>query len=112
MSDSNAGKTGMTPELSAVDIQERISMRAYAIYLERGGDGGDPLIDWLAAESAVLAELNADASAAEKNPAARRRSTAGASKSKAPLEADAPESGAVKPANPARRSRSAAKPAE
>lgn len=96
----------MTPKLSAVDIQERISIRAYAIYLERGGDGGDPLIDWLAAESEVLAELNADA------PAARRRSTAGASKSKAPLEADAPESGAVKPAKPARRSRSAAKPAE
>jgi hypothetical protein len=55
MSDGSEGKKQLTPE----ELESLVTKRAYAIYLERGADDGDPLSDWLAAESAVLAELNA-----------------------------------------------------
>jgi hypothetical protein len=55
MSDGSEGKKTLTPE----ELKSLVTKRAYAIYLERGADDGDPLGDWLAAESAVLAELNA-----------------------------------------------------
>jgi hypothetical protein len=35
------------------EIEQRISERAYQIYLERGGDGGDPTSDWLQAEAEI-----------------------------------------------------------
>jgi hypothetical protein len=35
------------------DLEQRISERAYHIYLERGGNGGDPLNDWLQAEAEI-----------------------------------------------------------
>ncbi|MBX3278940.1 MAG: DUF2934 domain-containing protein [Acidobacteria bacterium] len=110
MSETSGGEKGMAQQLSAVDIQERISLRAYAIYLERGGDGGDPLDDWLAAESEVMAELSVEAPAAQKKPAARRRANSGTAKSKS--KAAAPEAGAAKPARSSKRSKSAPKPAE
>ena len=34
-------------------LEQRISERAYHIYLERGGNGGDPLNDWLQAEAEI-----------------------------------------------------------
>ena len=34
----------------AGDERDRIAARAYEIYLERGGSGGDAMDDWLAAE--------------------------------------------------------------
>ena len=55
MSDGSEGKKTLTPE----ELESLVTKRAYAVYLERGADDGDPLSDWLAAESAVLAELNA-----------------------------------------------------
>ena len=35
---------------AAEDERDRIAARAYEIYLERGGSGGDAMDDWLAAE--------------------------------------------------------------
>jgi hypothetical protein len=35
---------------AAGDERDRIAARAYEIYLERGGSGGDAMDDWLAAE--------------------------------------------------------------
>lgn len=35
---------------SARPIEEQIAVRAYHIYLERGGAAGDPQEDWLQAE--------------------------------------------------------------
>lgn len=34
--------------------QEEIALRAYHIYLEREGAGGDPLEDWLQAERELI----------------------------------------------------------
>lgn len=41
-------------------MSERIRNRAYALYLVRGGQTGDPTADWLAAEGQVLSEEAAD----------------------------------------------------
>ena len=35
------------------ELEQRISERAYQIYLERGEDGGDPASDWLQAEAEI-----------------------------------------------------------
>lgn len=35
---------------TAADERDRIAARAYELYLERGGVGGDAMEDWLAAE--------------------------------------------------------------
>jgi hypothetical protein len=35
------------------ELEQRISERAYQIYLERGEDGGDPTSDWLQAEAEI-----------------------------------------------------------
>ncbi|HJR59644.1 MAG TPA: DUF2934 domain-containing protein [Vicinamibacterales bacterium] len=37
----------------AAPDRERIAMRAYELYLARGGAGGDAMEDWLAAEREV-----------------------------------------------------------
>ena len=36
--------------------QEEIALRAYHIYLERGGAPGDPRADWLRAEAELLSK--------------------------------------------------------
>jgi hypothetical protein len=54
MSDGSEGKKELTPE----ELDSLITLRAYEIYLKRGASDGDPLGDWLAAKSAVLAELD------------------------------------------------------
>lgn len=48
---AKASATSVTPPFAgeAVD-EERIRMRAYELYCERGGDGGDAVGDWLRAE--------------------------------------------------------------
>jgi hypothetical protein len=38
------------------DFRERIALRAYEIYEDRGGQHGRDIDDWLQAESEVLAE--------------------------------------------------------
>ena len=39
---------------SYVELRERVSHRAYEIYLERGGQDGHALDDWLRAESELV----------------------------------------------------------
>jgi hypothetical protein len=46
-------KAKSTKKLST---QEKIAMRAYEIYLERGGAPGNPLEDWVRAERELLAK--------------------------------------------------------
>lgn len=46
-------KAKTTKKLST---QEKIAMRAYEIYLERGGAPGNPLEDWVRAERELLAK--------------------------------------------------------
>jgi hypothetical protein len=40
----------------SVPLEEQIRRRAHQIYLQRGGDGGSELDDWLEAESEIRAE--------------------------------------------------------
>lgn len=49
--DSTTSETDETGEaLTLQPTQEEIGVRAYHIYLERGGAEGEPLDDWLQAE--------------------------------------------------------------
>jgi hypothetical protein len=41
-------------DVKMVPTREKIELRAYEIYLERGGKEGNALGDWLAAEKEVL----------------------------------------------------------
>lgn len=45
-----------------VPTQKEIELRAYEIYLKRGGEHGDELDDWLAAEKELTESLQMDAS--------------------------------------------------
>jgi len=47
------GGEGPRQEGASVDLRDRITKRAYEIYLERGGEDGHALEDWLRAESEV-----------------------------------------------------------
>ncbi len=38
--------------------EEEIALRAYHIYLERGGDDGDPEADWLQAERELSPDID------------------------------------------------------
>jgi hypothetical protein len=42
--------------------QREIEMRAYELYLQRGGEDGNELNDWLAAEKELTESLQMDAS--------------------------------------------------
>jgi hypothetical protein len=49
--DSTTSETNETGEaLTLQPTEEEIAVRAYHIYLERGGAEGEPLDDWLQAE--------------------------------------------------------------
>jgi hypothetical protein len=41
------------------NLRERIQERAYAMFMEREGQPGDPLEDWLKAEQEVLSGMAA-----------------------------------------------------
>ncbi len=41
-------------DVKMVPTREKIELRAYEIYLERGGKEGNALDDWLAAEKELL----------------------------------------------------------
>lgn len=47
----SGGVAHVVPSLPLVEL---IRQRAYLIYLSRGGQGGDPVSDWLQAEREVL----------------------------------------------------------
>jgi hypothetical protein len=44
-----------------VPTQEEVELRAYEIYLRRGGENGSELDDWLAAEKELADSLQMDA---------------------------------------------------
>jgi len=45
-----------------VPTQEEIELRAYEIYLQRGGEDGNELNDWIAAEKELTESLQMDTS--------------------------------------------------
>lgn len=45
---------GVVPEGDALLVQKRIAMRAYDLYLQRGGVNGHAEEDWLQAERDIL----------------------------------------------------------
>jgi hypothetical protein len=45
-----------------VPAQEEIELRAYQIYLKRGGENGNELDDWVAAEKELTESLQTDTS--------------------------------------------------
>lgn len=47
-----------SPAKKAAPTQEEITLRAYEIYLERGGSPGDALGDWVQAERELLEKSN------------------------------------------------------
>jgi hypothetical protein len=44
------------PNETAAEMEEKIRQRAYELYLERGGMGGNPTDDWLQAKREVLSQ--------------------------------------------------------
>lgn len=51
----------MTKINKKVPTQEEIEVRAYELYLKRGGENGSELDDWLAAEKELTESLLMDA---------------------------------------------------
>ena len=45
---------GVTPGDDALAVQKRIALRAYELYLQRGGADGHPDEDWLQAEREIM----------------------------------------------------------
>jgi hypothetical protein len=51
---SSSGPVNRASKAKAKPTQDDIALRAYHIYLERGGTAGDPMRDWLQAEQELL----------------------------------------------------------
>jgi len=45
---------GVVPGDPALAVQKRIALRAYELYLQRGGTDGHEVEDWLQAEQEIL----------------------------------------------------------
>lgn len=45
---------GVAPEGDALSLQKKIALRAYELYLQRGGMNGHEVEDWLQAEQEIL----------------------------------------------------------
>ena len=77
----------MYPDLSACEVRELISRRAYELYEQRDGEIGDELRDWLKAEGEVvrmlLAEPQETGDAEILNPPSTNRTRAATSTTKA-----------------------------
>jgi hypothetical protein len=58
-------------DIERVATREEVELRAYQIYLERGGKDGNALDDWLAAEKELLASSQAKLP----NPLVKRAAT-------------------------------------
>jgi len=69
----------MSDASNKVPSQAEIEFLAYQIFLERGGEPGNDLADWLAAEEQLKTRSEAEASVAQRtDPTPIRRSAAGA----------------------------------
>jgi len=55
------GPHKVQPRLEDLPLDERIRQRAHEIYLERGGQDGSDLEDWLQAEQEILGPEKATA---------------------------------------------------
>ena len=55
----------MTDINKRVPTQEEIELRAYELYLKRGGENGSELDDWLTAEKELAEPLQIDADEAK-----------------------------------------------
>ena len=55
--------------LVADDIREKIALRAYELYQDRGGQNGRDLDDWLQAETEVLSEAEQQDKLSGRKPA-------------------------------------------
>ena len=56
-----AGRATVTPKQAInkeIPLEERIRQRAHEIYLERGGQDGSELDDWLQAEQEIRNEFD------------------------------------------------------
>ena len=53
---SRARSPQKAPAIRSVPLEERIRERAHEIYLERGGEDGGELDDWLEAEQEILGQ--------------------------------------------------------
>jgi hypothetical protein len=67
---SGAGRTGQAP--TSESLHSRIQERAYRLFLERGGQHGRDLQDWLEAERQVRAEVAAEPGGAHGRPGRER----------------------------------------
>ncbi|MBY0249160.1 MAG: DUF2934 domain-containing protein [Nitrospiraceae bacterium] len=47
---------GIAPEGADLSLQKEIALRAYELYLQRGGTDGHEVEDWLRAEREVLSK--------------------------------------------------------
>lgn len=47
---------GIAPESADLSLQKEIALRAYELYLQRGGIDGHEVEDWLRAEREVLSK--------------------------------------------------------
>ena len=52
----NKKKMKPEPSPSALPLEERIRQRAHEIYLQRGGQDGSEIEDWLQAEQEILGQ--------------------------------------------------------
>ena len=48
------------PAIRKIPLEEQIRQRAYEIYVERGGQDGSELDDWIQAEQEIQAQNNED----------------------------------------------------
>lgn len=64
-----ASASAKQPATEALPLEERIRRRAYERYIERGGQSGSDLDDWLAAEQEILREEAIDEAEEESFPA-------------------------------------------
>lgn len=47
---------GVAPDRTEVSVQKKIALRAYELYLQRGGINGHEVEDWLQAEREIIQE--------------------------------------------------------
>jgi hypothetical protein len=62
----------MNTTQQALPTSEQIEQRAYEIYLQRGGEPGSDLADWLMAEQELMARTEHKPSDSRETAAARR----------------------------------------
>ena len=60
--------------VAADDIREKVALRAYELYQDRGGQNGRDIDDWLQAETEVLSEAEQQHNLSGRRPASTGQS--------------------------------------